>query len=168
MSLLDLSPSKKQWLKFFSIFTHWLGFYLILHALTKPIMVINSNQAPIYLIWDLNGFSFDFYNLSPLAPRYFLIIILSLLTSLRSESFDISSKLLTIILLIIIFDTYIYLSDYTKSVGNSTTSDGFVFVSIATILIIIGLLLSLYYNYVNWKDKSIEVKITDKLYPQTN
>ncbi len=120
MSILDISISKEPSIKFLSIFQYWFAFFLFIYASTKPIISIVSIYTPateLYLIWELNDYSYSFNDLSPFAPRYVLIIVLLLLSALRVEKFDITSKLITIITLVLIYDFYKYLNSYHESIS---------------------------------------------------
>ncbi len=177
MSFLDFIThdiSRKQWFKLLAILSYWVGFFVLVIATSQPYIVIiirgggQNIRIPIHLFWDMSGYNLvSFNNLSPFAPRYFLIIILSLLSALRSESFDISSKLLSLVTLIFISEFLIYTFNYPPGENRAETSTAFPIVVGGSIMILMGLLFSYYYSYLNWKDDPLGINNLDNLYPQS-
>ncbi|MHA2171331.1 MAG: hypothetical protein ACXAB7_15700 [Candidatus Kariarchaeaceae archaeon] len=164
MSFLDTSFTRTQWLKFFVVLSHWTAFVLILYALTQPIILL-EDQFPIYLIWDMNQYgSGSFNEISTFGSRYFLIILLSLLAALRSESADLSSKFLSIITILLLIEFYIYMYDLPLVNISGVTADALDYIISANILIILGLILSFVYNIFHLREKEEERYIND-LYP---
>lgn len=165
MSFLDTSFTRTQWLKFLVVLSHWIAFMLILYALTKPIIILEG-ILPIYLIWDMNqsDLSNSFSEISTFGSRYFLIIILSLLAALRSESADLSSKFLSIITILLLVEFYTYLYEFPLVNISGITGDALDYIVSANILIVVGLVLSFIYNVFQWREKG-EERYVDDLYP---
>ncbi len=165
MSFLDASFTRTQWLKFLVVLSHWTAFVLILFALTKPIILL-GDQIPIYLIWDMNQYDFfsSFDDISLFGSRYFLIIILSLLAALRSESVDISSKFLSIITVLVMVEFYLYLYNVPLVNISGITGDALLYIISANVLIGVGLVLSFIYNMYHLRERE-EGRYLNDLYP---
>ncbi|MHA2249407.1 MAG: hypothetical protein ACXAD7_03545 [Candidatus Kariarchaeaceae archaeon] len=158
-------------MKYLAILAPWVSLNLLMMAITKPILIYHrtledgtENVEPMFLFWNLNSYTFSINELSFLAPSYLLIIFLSLISALRAEKLDITSKFLSLTTLFVIISFFEYVYSYPFGDDFAQISSGFRLIAVAGIVILAGLLSSTYYTYLDWQIR-LEKKNSTDLYP---
>ncbi|MHA2250978.1 MAG: hypothetical protein ACXAD7_11485 [Candidatus Kariarchaeaceae archaeon] len=143
---------------------NWSAVLLFIIASTKPILIVGDYQ---YYLLSENEEYFQIYNLSPFFLWYFLILILSILAAVISENFNVSSRMITLLIYLILYDLvkqiYEFMGEeYSVEVGQFGSAVYYLFSG--ALLMLFSLAISLYYSYSKWKMEQIKLKSTD-LYP---